>query len=80
MPRYAPNKASLEAKRRFFELIRQGMSGQAASLTVGVSPSCGSLWFIDADRVSLSSSRSAAATSPRTTGSRSPRAWRPASR
>lgn len=53
MPRYAPNKASLETKRRFFELIRQGMSGQAASIAVGVSPSCGSLWFIDADRVSF---------------------------
>ena len=53
MPRYAPNKAPLETKRRFFELIRLGMSGQAASLAVGVSPSCGSLWFIDADRVSF---------------------------
>jgi transposase, IS30 family len=53
VPRYAPNRASLETKRRFFELIRQGMSGQAASLAVGVSPSCGSLWFIDADRVSF---------------------------
>jgi transposase, IS30 family len=53
MPRYAPNKASLETKRLFFELIRQGSSGLAASLAVGVSPSCGSLWFIDADRVSF---------------------------
>jgi IS30 family transposase len=53
MPHYAWNKASLDCKRRFFELIRQGMSGQAASLAVGVSPSCGSLWFIDADRVSF---------------------------
>ena len=53
MPHYAPNKASLETKRRFFELIRQGSSGLAASLAVGVSPSCGSLWFIDADRVSF---------------------------
>ena len=53
MPRYAPNKASLETKRRFFELIRQGISGQVASIAVGVSPSCGSLWFIDADRVSF---------------------------
>jgi transposase, IS30 family len=44
-------QASAETKRRFFELIRQGWSGQAASLAVGVSPSCGSLWFIDAGRV-----------------------------
>jgi IS30 family transposase len=53
VPRYAPNKASLETKRRFFELVRHGVSGQAASYAVGVSPSCGSLWFIDADRVSF---------------------------
>jgi IS30 family transposase len=53
VPRYAWNKAGLETKRRFFELIRQGQSGLAASVAVGVSPSCGSLWFIDADRVSF---------------------------
>jgi transposase, IS30 family len=34
-------------------LIRRGASGQAASLAVGVSPSCGSLWFIDAGAVSF---------------------------
>ena len=51
MPHRAWNKAPAETKRRFFELIRQGVSGQAASLAVGVSPSCGSLWFIDAGRV-----------------------------
>jgi IS30 family transposase len=53
MPRWAWNKASAESKREFFELIRKGVSGQAASLAVGVSPSCGSLWFIDAGRVSF---------------------------
>ena len=37
-------------ERRYLALIRQGMSSQAASLMVGVSPSCGSLWFIDAGR------------------------------
>ena len=51
MPYRAWNKLPVETKRRFFELIRQGVSGQAASLAVGVSPSCGSLWFIDAGRV-----------------------------
>lgn len=51
MPYRAWNKSSGQTKRRFFELIRQGASGQAASLAVGVSPSCGSLWFIDAGRV-----------------------------
>jgi len=40
-------------KRRYFELIRTGLSGSAAAQEVGVSLSCGSLWFIDAGRVSL---------------------------
>jgi IS30 family transposase len=53
MPHWAWNKAPAEAKRQFFELIRQGASGEAASLIVGVSPSCGSLWFIDAGRVNF---------------------------
>jgi transposase, IS30 family len=51
MPRWGWNKAPAERKRRYFELIRQGVSGQAASLAVGVSPSCGSLCFIDPGRV-----------------------------
>ena len=53
MPRHAWNKASLDVKRRYFELIRQGLSGSAASAHVGVSLSCGSLWFIDAGSVSV---------------------------
>lgn len=53
MPRYAPNKAALEVKRRFFELIRQGARAEAASRIVGVSPSAGSNWFIDAGRVAF---------------------------
>jgi transposase, IS30 family len=53
MARWAWNKAPVEAKRQFFELIRQGASGVEASLIVGVSPSCGSLWFIDAGRVNF---------------------------
>ena len=53
MPRYAWNKTSAEVKRRYFELTRQGMSGAAASARVGVSLSCGSLWFIDAGQVSF---------------------------
>lgn len=51
MPRWAWNKAPAQSKRLFFELIRQGASGLEASVAVGVSPSCGSLWFIDAGRV-----------------------------
>ncbi|GLB69589.1 IS30 family transposase [Arthrobacter mangrovi] len=51
MPRYAPNKMPTEVKRRYFELIREGLSGSAAAARVGVSLSCGSLWFIDAGSV-----------------------------
>jgi transposase, IS30 family len=40
-------------KRRYFDLIRQGLSGSVASREVGVSLSCGSLWFIDAGSVTL---------------------------
>jgi IS30 family transposase len=37
-----------EIKQRYFELIRQGHRGAVAARTVGVSTSCGSLWFLDA--------------------------------
>ncbi|MFJ1602625.1 helix-turn-helix domain-containing protein [Streptomyces sp. NPDC088253] len=47
MPRYAPNKLSSAVKKRYFELLREGLKGAAAA-RVGVSTSCGSLWFIDA--------------------------------
>jgi IS30 family transposase len=53
MPHGAWNKAPLEMKRRYFELIRGGASGTAASRRVGVSFSCGSLWFIDAGSVTF---------------------------
>jgi IS30 family transposase len=53
MPRYAPNKMPSEVKRRYFELIRSGLSGSQASQKVGVSLSCGSLWFIDAGQVAF---------------------------
>jgi IS30 family transposase len=53
MPNHAWNKAPSEVKRRYFELIRQGCSGSAASEGVGVSLSCGSLWFIDAGSVNF---------------------------
>jgi IS30 family transposase len=42
-----------EVKRRYFELIRSGLSGSDASQRVGVSLSCGSLWFIDAGQVAF---------------------------
>jgi len=51
MPRYAPNKVPPGVKRRYFERIRTGMSGSEAAKAVGVSLSCGSLWFIDAGSV-----------------------------
>lgn len=53
MPRYAPNKMPAGVKRRYFELIRSGMSGSAAAQAVGVSLSCGSLWFIDAGSMTV---------------------------
>ena len=53
MPHRAWNKASAQVKRRYFELIRQGASGSEASAQVGVSLSCGSLWFIDAGSVTF---------------------------
>jgi transposase, IS30 family len=51
MPRYAPNKMPAGVKRRYFELIRAGIVGSMAAQAVGVSLSCGSLWFIDAGSV-----------------------------
>ena len=53
MPRYAPNKMSAEVKRRYFELIRSGVRGAVAAREVGVSVSCGSVWFVEAGRVHL---------------------------
>jgi transposase, IS30 family len=51
MVRYAPNKMPSSVKRRYFELIRSGVKGAEAAREVGVSLSCGSVWFIDAGRV-----------------------------
>jgi IS30 family transposase len=53
MPRWAWNKASSATKARYFELIRQGASGSSASQQVGVSLSCGSVWFVDAGSVTF---------------------------
>src|SRR4051795_6459826 len=43
----------MDVKRRYFRLIRTGMRGARAAAAVGVSLSCGSLWFIDAGSVSF---------------------------
>jgi hypothetical protein len=43
----------VQAKKRYFELIREGHTGAAASRAVGVSISCGSKWFIEAGGVLL---------------------------
>jgi IS30 family transposase len=53
MPRGGNNRMPAEVKRRYFELIRSGLSGSEASQRVGVSLSCGSVWFIDAGRVAF---------------------------
>jgi transposase, IS30 family len=42
-----------EVKRGYFELIRQGVRGSRAAREVGVSLSCGSVWFIDAGSVHM---------------------------
>jgi Helix-turn-helix domain len=51
MPRWAHNKMPVSVKRRYFELVRSGLKGAEAARRVGVSTSCGSLWFIDAGSV-----------------------------
>lgn len=51
MPRWAHNKMPTSVKRQYFELIRAGHKGADAARRVGVSTSCGSLWFIDAGSV-----------------------------
>ncbi len=41
VPRYAPNKMPTEVKKRYFDLIRQGLKGAEAAWRVGVSTGCG---------------------------------------
>jgi IS30 family transposase len=53
MPHYAHNKMPAEVKHRYFNLIRSGVRGSVAARRVGVSTSCGSLWFIDAGQVAF---------------------------
>jgi transposase, IS30 family len=48
MPRWAHNKLPSTVKKRYFEMLREGYRGAAAARVIGVSTSCGSLWFIDA--------------------------------
>jgi IS30 family transposase len=43
----------LSVRQRYFELIRAGLKGSEAARSVGVSTSCGSLWFIDAGSMAL---------------------------
>jgi IS30 family transposase len=38
----------VSVRTQYFELLRQGYKGAAAARVVGVSTSCGSLWFLDA--------------------------------
>lgn len=48
VPRSAHNKMPTSVKKRYFELLREGYRGAAAARVVGVSTSCGSVWFLDA--------------------------------
>jgi hypothetical protein len=45
--------SSTDTSNRYFELFRTGISGWVAAQAVGVSLSCGSLWFIDAGQPAL---------------------------
>jgi transposase, IS30 family len=54
MPRWAHNKLPSSVRQRYFELIRSGVKGAEAARRVGVSTSCGSLWFIDAGSMAIS--------------------------
>jgi transposase, IS30 family len=53
MPRWAHNKLPSSVRQRYFELIRSGVKGAEAARRVGVSTSCGSLWFIDAGSMAI---------------------------
>ena len=53
MPHWAHNKMPAAIKRRYMELIRDGHKGAEAARRVGVSTSCGSLWFLDAGGVTV---------------------------
>jgi transposase, IS30 family len=53
MPGIAPNKLPTRVKREYFQLIRLGHPGAEAARRVGVSMSCGSLWFIDAGSMDI---------------------------
>ena len=57
MPRGGQNRLPVRVKQSYFELIRTGMPGAEAARRVGVSMSCGSLWFIDAGSVSITETR-----------------------
>jgi hypothetical protein len=54
MPRGGSNQMPSSVKKRYFELVREGHMGAAAARRVGVSTSCGSLWFLDAGGVMIS--------------------------
>jgi len=53
MSRWAHNKLPSAVRQRYFELVRSGLKGSEAARRVGVSTSCGSLWFIDAGRMAI---------------------------
>lgn len=57
MPRGGQNRLPVRVKQSYFELIRKGMPGAEAARRVGVSMSCGSLWFIDAGSVCITETR-----------------------
>jgi IS30 family transposase len=53
MPPWAHNRLPSSVPRQYFQLIRAGYKGAEAARRVGVSTSCGSLWFIDSGSVTI---------------------------
>ncbi|MEV6841714.1 helix-turn-helix domain-containing protein, partial [Streptomyces sp. NPDC051133] len=53
MPKYPLNRLPLSVPKQYFELRRGGLKGAGAARHVGVSTSCGSVWFIKAGRMLL---------------------------
>jgi IS30 family transposase len=53
MPRGGNSRVAPAIKSEYFRLIRQGVKRAEAARRVGVSMSCGSLWFIDAGGMAI---------------------------
>ena len=78
MARWAHNKLPSSVRRQYFQLVRCGLKGAAAARRVGVSTSCGSLWFIDSGSMAPPDISISPVSCPKTTASPLLTAWPPA--